>query len=191
MEVRARYNELHLKGLLMKQLLALAAGALAAGALVVVVGETQARSAGPAVVSISFNALRRSRIRASARLSSWTRCGRSARARWAPNKRNWKTLVRQLARADTPAADRDRLSQDEARRRTELQQLTSQAQSDFQSAQQRLQTELRTQLTPILAEIAKRSGVDVVLNSDTAIAWAAPGTDATNEVLQRLNAAPQ
>ena len=34
------------------------------------------------------------------------------------------------------------------------------------------------------------TGVDVVLNSDT-IAWAAPGTDTTNEVVQRLNALPQ
>jgi len=40
------------------------------------------------------------------------------------------------------------------------------------------------------AEPLKRAGVDVVLNSDT-IAWAAPGTDTTNEVVQRLNAAPQ
>jgi outer membrane protein len=100
-------------------------------------------------------------------------------------------VIRQVAKADTlPAAERDRLVQDEARRRTEFQQLSQQAQSDFQSTQQRLQGELRAQLTPILADIAKRSGVDVVLNSDT-IAWAAPSTDTTNEVVQRLNAAPQ
>jgi len=69
-------------------------------------------------------------------------------------------------------------------------QLTAQAQSDYQATQARLNTEIRTQLAPILADIAKRSSVDVVLNSDT-IAWAAPGTDITNEVVQRLNAAPQ
>ena len=99
--------------------------------------------------------------------------------------------VRQVSKADTlPAAERDRLVQDEARRRTEFQQLGQQAQSDFQSAQMRLNGELRAQLTPILADIAKRAGVDVVLNSDT-LAWAAPGTDTTNEVIQRLNAPPQ
>ena len=99
-------------------------------------------------------------------------------------------LVRQLVKGDTPPADRDRMSQEEARRRTELQQLTVQAQTDFQNAQLRLNTEIRTQLAPILADIAKRSGVDVVLNADT-IAWAAPGTDTTNEVVQRLNAPKQ
>jgi len=100
-------------------------------------------------------------------------------------------VIRQVAKADTlPAAERDRLVQDEARRRVELQQLTQQAQADLQSTQLRLQGELRGQLTPILADIAKRAGVEVVLNSDT-IAWAAPGTDTTNEVVQRLNAVPQ
>jgi len=99
--------------------------------------------------------------------------------------------IRQIAKGDAlPAAERDRLVQDEARRRAELQQLTQQAQTELQSTQLRLQGELRGQLTPILADIAKRAGVDVVLNSDT-IAWAAPGTDTTNEVVQRLNAAPQ
>ena len=69
--------------------------------------------------------------------------------------------------------------------------MTTQAQTDFQTAQTRLQGEIRAQLSPILADIAKRSGVEVVFNSDTAVAWAAPGLDTTNEVLQRLNAAPQ
>ena len=99
-------------------------------------------------------------------------------------------VVRQLAKDSLPQADRERLSQDESRRRAELQQLTTQAQTDFQATQARLNAEIRSQLAPILADIAKRSGVDVVLNADT-IAWAAPGADTTNEVVQRLNAAPQ
>ena len=66
-------------------------------------------------------------------------------------------VVRQLAKDSLPQADRERLSQDESRRRTELQQLTTQAQTDFQATQARLNTELRSQLTPILADIAKRS----------------------------------
>jgi Skp family chaperone for outer membrane proteins len=97
---------------------------------------------------------------------------------------------KQLANAGTPAPERDRLTQDQTRRRAELQQLTSQANTDFAAAQTRLQTELRGQLTPILADIAKQRGVDAILNGDT-IAWAAPATDVTNEVLQRLNAPPQ
>ena len=44
-------------------------------------------------------------------------------------------IVRQLVRDSLPQADRERLSQDESRRRTELQQLTEQAQADFQATQ--------------------------------------------------------
>ena len=68
-------------------------------------------------------------------------------------------VVRQLAKDTLPQADRERLSQDESRRRAELQQLTTQAQTEFQATQARLNTELRSQLTPILADIAKRAGV--------------------------------
>lgn len=187
MEVRARYNELYLKGLLMKQLVA-----FAAGALVVVVGATQARSAGPAVVTISLQRVA-TQSNAGKRANQQLDTLRQERTRaLGAKQKELEDVVRQLAKAEAlPAVERERLSQDEARRRTELQQLTSQAQTEFQSAQQRLQGELRGQLTTILADIAKRSGVDVVLNSDAAVAWAAPGTDATNEVVQRLNAAPQ
>ena len=68
--------------------------------------------------------------------------------------------------------------------------MASQANADIAAMQGRLQGELRTQIAPILADIAKQRGVDVVLNAD-GLAWAAPATDATNEVLQRMNAAPQ
>ena len=101
-------------------------------------------------------------------------------------------VVRQLTRAEAlTSADRERLIQDESRRRAELQQLTQQAQTAFQAAQTKLLTEIRGQLAPILADIAKRYGTDVVLNSDAAVAWSAPGTDTTDEVLRRLNALPQ
>jgi len=98
-------------------------------------------------------------------------------------------VVRQLAKDSLPQADRERLSQDESRRRAEFQQLTTQAQTEFQTVQARVNGEVRSQLTPILADIAKRAGVDAIFNSDT-IAWAAAGTDVTNEVVQRLNATP-
>jgi outer membrane protein len=170
----------------MKQLFA-----VTVGAIVVVVGVAHLRSAGPTVVTVSLQ-----------RVAAQTTAGKGAgqqletlrqerNRELAAKQKELEDVVRQLARAETlPAADRDRLSQDETRRRAELQQLTVKAQSDLQSAQVRLQAEFRAQLAPILADIAKRSGVDVVLNSDT-IAWAAPATDTTNEVTQRLNAAPQ
>jgi len=169
----------------MKQLFA-----LAAGAVVVVVGAAHVRSAAPSVVIVSLQRVA-SQSDAGKRANQQLEALRQERGRELQAKqKELEDLVRQLVKGDTPPADRDRMSQEEGRRRSELQQLTVQAQTDFQNAQLKLKTEIRTQLAPILADIAKRSGVDVVLNADT-IAWAAPGTDTTNEVVQRLNAPKQ
>jgi outer membrane protein len=164
---------------------------LATGGILVLLGVAQVRSAGPTVVTVSLQRVA-TQSNAGKRATQQLDTLRQERARDLQAKqKELEDTIRQVSKADTlPAAERDRLVKDEARRRTEFQQLTQQAQSDFQSAQVRLQGELRAQLTPILADIAKRAGVDVVLNSDT-IAWAAPGTDTTNEVIQRLNAPPQ
>jgi outer membrane protein len=170
----------------MKQLLV-----FATGALLVLLGAAHVRSAGPTVVTVSLQRIA-TQSNAGKRANQQLETLRQERGRDLQAKqKELEDVIRQVSKADAlPAAERDRFVQDEARRRTELQQLTQQAQSDFQSTQVRLQGELRAQLTPILADIAKRSGVDVVLNSDT-LAWAAPGTDTTNEVIQRLNASPQ
>lgn len=170
----------------MKQLFA-----VAVGAIVTVIGVAHLRSAGPTVVTVSLQRVA-AQTNAGKRANQQLETLRQERAReLAAKQKELEDVVRQLARAETlPAADRDRLSQEETRRRADLQQLTAKAQSDLQNAQVRLQGEVRTQLFPILADIAKRSGVDVVLNSDT-VAWVAPGTDTTNEVVQRMNATPQ
>jgi len=164
---------------------------LATGAILVLLGAAHVRSAGPTVVTVSLNRVA-TQSSAGKRATQQLEALRQERARDLQAKqKELEDVIRQVSKADAlPAAERERLVQEEARRRTEFQQLTQQAQSDFQSAQLRLQGEVRAQLTPILADIAKRSGVDVVLNSDT-IAWAAPGTDTTNEVVQRLNSLPQ
>ena len=170
----------------MKQLLV-----LATGAILVLLGAAHVRSAGPTVIIVSLQRVA-TQSNAGKRATQQLEALRQERARDLQAKqKELEDVIRQVAKSDAlPAAERDRLVQDEARRRTELQQLSQQAQSDFQSTQMRLNGELRAQLTPILADIAKRAGVDVVLNADT-IAWAAPGTDTTNEVVQRLNAPPQ
>jgi Skp family chaperone for outer membrane proteins len=169
----------------MKQLLG-----LAAGVVVAVIGVAHVRSAAPSVVTVSLQRIAAQSTvgkRANQQLETLRQeRGRELVAR----QKELEDVVRQRAKADIPAADRDRLSQDESRRRVELQQLATQATADFTAAQSRLQAELRAQLVPILADIAKQHDVDVVLNWDT-LAWAAQATDATNEVLQRLNAAPQ
>ena len=164
------------------------------GAVIVVLAVTAARprTATPSVVTVSIQ-------RVSAQSEMGKRANqqldaiRQERGRELTAKqKELEEVLRQLTRTESLSpADRDRLSQDESRRRAELQQLQQQAQAAFQAAQVKLLTEIRTQLTPILSDIAKRYGVDVVLNSDTAVAWAAPGTDATDEVLRRLNALPQ
>jgi Skp family chaperone for outer membrane proteins len=164
---------------------------LAAGAIVVVLGATHVRSAGPSVVIVSLQRIA-TQSNAGKRAIQQLETLRQERGRELTVKqKELEDVVRQAAKDTLAAVDRDRLSQDENRRRAELQQLTSQAQSDYQNTQSRLQAELRAQINPILADIAKRYGVDVMLNSDTAVAWAASGTDTTDEVLQRLNATPQ
>jgi len=179
------YNEL-VKGLTMKQLCV-----LATGAILVLLGAAHVRSAGPTSVTVSLQRVA-TQSNVGKRATQQLETLRQEKTRDLQAKqKELEDAIRQVAKADAlPAAERDRLVQDEARRRVELQQLTQQAQADLQSTQLRLQGELRGQLTPILADIAKRAGVEVVLNSDT-IAWAAPGTDTTNEVVQRLNAVPQ
>jgi outer membrane protein len=163
----------------------------AASAIVIVLAAAHVRSAGPTVVTVSLQRVA-TQSNIGKRSSQQLETMRQERNRDLQAKqKELEEAIRQIAKGDAlPAAERDRLVQDEARRRAELQQLTQQAQAELQSTQLRLQGELRGQLTTILADIAKRAGVDVVLNSDT-IAWAAPGTDTTNEVVQRLNSLPQ
>lgn len=163
---------------------------LAASAIVIVLAATHVRSAGPTVITVSLQRIA-TESNFGKRANQQLETLRQERGRGLQAKqKELEDVVRQLAKDSLPQAERERLSQDESRRRTEFQQLTAQAQTDFQAMQTRLNTEIRTQLSPILADIAKRSSVDVVLNADN-IAWAAPGTDLTNEVVQRLNAAPQ
>jgi outer membrane protein len=163
---------------------------LAASAIVIVLAATHVRSAGPTAIVVSLQRIA-TQSNAGKRANQQLETLRQERARDLQAKqKELEDVVRQLAKDTLPQSERERLAQDESRRRTEFQQLGAQAQTDFQTMQARLNTEIRSQLAPILADIAKRASVDVVLNSD-AIAWAAPSTDMTNEVVQRLNAAPQ
>jgi Skp family chaperone for outer membrane proteins len=172
----------------MKQVLAFVIG----GVIVLVAATARPRTAAPTMVTVSIQRLA-AQSDAGKRANQQLDALRLERQReLATKQKELEDIARQLTRNQAmPLAERERLTQDETRRRAELQQLTQQAQATFQAAQTKLQTELRGQLVPILADIAKRYGTDFVLNSDTAVAWAAPGTDATDEVLRRLNALPQ
>ena len=165
---------------------------VAAVAIIIVGAAVHTRSAAPSVVTISSQRLS-AQSAAGKRATQQLETMRQERGRELVEKQKaLETLARQLANANAlPPAEIERVSQEESRKRAELQQLTQQFQTDFQAAQARLQGEIRAQLAPILADVAKRYGVDVVLNADAAVAWSAPGTDATDEVLRRLNAGPQ
>jgi outer membrane protein len=171
----------------MKQLIGFAAGVL----VVVAAGAAQLRSAAPTAVVVSLQRITAQSNTGKKAIQQLETMKQDRGRELVAKQKELEGVVKQLAAGGAlPAAERDRLSQDEARRRAEFQQMTQQANADMVAAQQRLQQELRSQISPILADIAKQRGVDIIMNGDT-IAWAAPATDATNEVLQRLNAAPQ
>ena len=83
---------------------------------------------------------------------------------------------------------RVQLQAEENRQRTELQRLTEQSQADLQNLQRQLQNSLRQKISTILDRLTKQKGVQLVLNADTSVVWAAPGIDLTQEVLSSLNA---
>src|SRR5262245_33260319 len=163
---------------------------IALGLVIVLLGAASLRSAAPAIVTVSLSRIA-SQSNAGKRANQQLETMRQERGRdLLAKQRALDEATRQLGKSGTPQADLDRLTQDQTRLRTELQQQTAQANSDFQTTQTRLNNEIRGQLAPILAEIAKRAGVDAVFNGDV-MAWAAPGSDVTDEVIQRLNAVTQ
>jgi Skp family chaperone for outer membrane proteins len=95
----------------------------------------------------------------------------------------------QLAQA-TETAARTQLQQQEQQQRTDLERSTAQAQADLQTLQRQAQTELQGLIKPIIADVAKARDLQLVLNSDTALAWGADSLDLTAAVIERLNAAP-
>ena len=92
-----------------------------------------------------------------------------------------------LAQA-TSATDKTALIKQELDQKTELERLTAQAQSDSQSSQREMQQQIASHLKPVLDEVGKEQGLDVVLNADVAVLWGNTQLDITNEVIQRLNA---
>lgn len=94
---------------------------------------------------------------------------------------------RQLAQSSSGAA-RAELQRDEQQQRGELERATAQAQADLQALQRQFQNDLRSRLTPVFEDIAKSRNMQIVLNEDTGVVWAAPAFDLTNDVIERLKA---
>jgi Skp family chaperone for outer membrane proteins len=83
---------------------------------------------------------------------------------------------------------RARVQAEEERQRADLKRATEQAQADYQTLQRQVQSDLNKHLGALVATFAKDRKLRLVLNSDTAVIWATPGTDLTAEVLAKLNA---
>jgi outer membrane protein len=95
----------------------------------------------------------------------------------------------QLAAATDPAL-RVQLQPQEQQQRTDLERATAQAQVDLQTAQRQMQAQVQGRVKTILDDVAKAQNLQVVLNGDAAVLWAAPGLDLTSAVIERMNKAP-
>jgi Skp family chaperone for outer membrane proteins len=99
------------------------------------------------------------------------------------------TTRQQLAQAaDGPT--RTPLLQQETVQRTDLERATAQAQADIQTLQREVNTELLNRVKSVLDVVAKEQNIQLVLNADASLIWAAPGTgaDLTSVVIERMNA---
>jgi Skp family chaperone for outer membrane proteins len=96
-------------------------------------------------------------------------------------------VTRQKLAQTTEAATRSELTEQEERQREALEQATSQAQAELQKQQQQMHANLQTRLRPILEDLARRQGIEMVLNADTAVVWASQNHDLTPVVIQRLD----
>jgi Skp family chaperone for outer membrane proteins len=100
-----------------------------------------------------------------------------------------ETTRQQLAQA-TEASARTQLQQQEQTQRADLERATMQAQADLQGLQRQVQTTVLGKVKAALDDVTKGQNIDLVLNADQAVVWAAPGADLTDAVLARLNAKP-
>jgi Skp family chaperone for outer membrane proteins len=64
-----------------------------------------------------------------------------------------------------------------------------QAQTEIQAAQRQMQATVQGRVKTILDDVAKAQNLQVVLNADAALVWAAPGLDLTPAVIERMNKA--
>ena len=100
-----------------------------------------------------------------------------------------ETVRQQLSRAPDPETRR-KLELEESQRRVEFERAVAQAQIDIQSLQRQISNDLMAKVRPILEELVAGTDVEIVLQSDGPVLWAAPGLDLTQAVVERLNALP-
>ena len=99
--------------------------------------------------------------------------------------------ARQALGRATDVATRARLEQEEVQARVEFERAVAQGQVDLQNLQRQISNDLMTKVRPILEELVAGTDVQVVLQADGPILWAAPGLDLTAAVVERLNASSE
>lgn len=88
------------------------------------------------------------------------------------------------------AGDRARLQAQEQQQRVELERSVAKAQVDIQAVQREVNADLLAKVKAVVAEIAPGLNIQLVLNSESAVVWAAPNLDLTDTVITRMNASP-
>jgi outer membrane protein len=86
-------------------------------------------------------------------------------------------------------AARSQLEKEIEKQNTELQRFQQDAQAEINELQNEVQGEFVQKVTPILAEIAKEKGLQLMFNAgDAGFAWTDPALDLSAEVIKRLDA---
>ena len=85
-------------------------------------------------------------------------------------------------------AELARLRGEEQQKRRELERAAARMQADMQALQREISADLTVKVRVALNEILKGSSVRIVLNSETAVVWSAPGLDLTPAVIEHMNA---
>lgn len=86
-------------------------------------------------------------------------------------------------------AARGQLEKEIERQRTELERFQQDAQAEINELQNEVQGEFVQKVNPILADIAKEKGLQILFNGgDAGFAWVDPALDLSSEVIKRLDA---
>jgi Skp family chaperone for outer membrane proteins len=84
---------------------------------------------------------------------------------------------------------RSQLEKEIERQQVEGQRFEQDAQAELNELQQQLQQEFQTKLMPILADMSKEKGLQVLFSGgDSGVIWIDPGIDLTLEAVKRMDA---
>src|SRR5262249_41171924 len=87
-------------------------------------------------------------------------------------------------------AARSQLEKEIERQNTDMQRFQQDAQAEINELQNEVQQDFVRKATPIIDQIAKEKGLQMLFNTENAgFAWADPALNLTSEVIKRLDAA--